>query len=265
MATDCIIENWVKKNKSWLGFLLAITVVWGASVVGIITIKHYYTGLSWQNSRISLSNALSLGSAIGAIAVAVFGVYGVLTYKNATTQHLRNEFVKLKFEKIYGISDDIITGIAEFSNRLLELKSQYSVLRKIKNTRHQDSIILANSIIVNEKAFIQTIYENILQLPKLLASDALKLIPLGINEELINEIEGSVKSYNAYLMSLSKKYSELTQASKENLSDVKFIENRYQFYEEHYKDARDESGAIALKLKGMLDNYIDSVQNLETT
>ena len=60
------------KNKTWLGFLVGIVTVWVVSVIGVMLFKYWYFNLSWSASRISLSNILSLGSAIGAIAVAVF-------------------------------------------------------------------------------------------------------------------------------------------------------------------------------------------------
>jgi hypothetical protein len=90
------MENWVKKNKSWLRFLTAIISIWFISVIGIMTFKYWYFDLSWDRSRINLSNIINLGIVIGTIALAVFAW---MAYKYATEQYLRNQKEKLIFKK----------------------------------------------------------------------------------------------------------------------------------------------------------------------
>ncbi len=96
MATDCIIENWIMKNKTWLGFFVAIIGTWVIAVFGLMLFKYWCFGLPWHDSRISLSNILSLGATISATAVAVFAW---MAYKYATEQYLQNQKTKLIFEK----------------------------------------------------------------------------------------------------------------------------------------------------------------------
>ena len=127
-------ENWTKKNKSWLGFLACIICAWFVSVIGIIGIKHWCIGLPWYDSRISLSNALSLGSAIGAIAVAVFAW---MAYKYATQQYLKNEIEKIKFEKRYSLLSALIDELLLFNKKHNYIKNYYKkMINELKESNY---------------------------------------------------------------------------------------------------------------------------------
>lgn len=106
------------KNKSWLGFLASIIGTWFVSVSVIILIKHWCIGLPWYDSRISLSNALSLGSAIGAIAVAVFAW---LAYKYATKQYLVQKKIDHGIDGIKRIMGLMFLHKTRISSPLIEI------------------------------------------------------------------------------------------------------------------------------------------------
>ena len=109
MNTNCIIENWIMKNKTWLWFLFGILMIWALSVIGLMLFKYWYFDLSWSASRISLSNILSLGSAIGAIAVAVFAW---MAYKDYWKQ-----------KKESSIYERIIKSTSLIHTEILQLRS----------------------------------------------------------------------------------------------------------------------------------------------
>lgn len=71
MPSNCIIENWFIKNKTWLLFLAMILGTWIAGVFGLMIFKWFYFNISWHDARISLSNILSLGAAIGAMCIGI--------------------------------------------------------------------------------------------------------------------------------------------------------------------------------------------------
>lgn len=73
MPNDCIIENWLRKNKFWLSFVYKIFCIWILLIILLMIVKYFYLGLSlieYDKARISLNNMLTLGAALSAIAFA---------------------------------------------------------------------------------------------------------------------------------------------------------------------------------------------------
>lgn len=63
----------MRKNKSWLCFLLELAGFWIVLIILIMVVKYCYLGLIIKNydlARISLNNILTLGAAISAAAFA---------------------------------------------------------------------------------------------------------------------------------------------------------------------------------------------------
>lgn len=89
------IKNWLLKNKLWLLFLAGIIGAWIISVLGLMLFKYWYFDLIWQESRISLSNIVNLGVAIGTIALAIFAW---MAYRYATKQYLMNQKEEVIFK-----------------------------------------------------------------------------------------------------------------------------------------------------------------------
>ncbi|MBX9866928.1 MAG: hypothetical protein K2Y14_08420 [Burkholderiales bacterium] len=145
MASNCNMENWITKNKTWLGFLFGILVVWIASVIGVTLFKYWYFDLSWSASRISLSNILSLGSAIGAIAMAVFAWmayrYGIDQFiKQKKAEHKWSEQVKMKYGIFLKLKDIMGLGMKSevlFTLLQIQLKESQPYLNSDHHTTHQ--------------------------------------------------------------------------------------------------------------------------------
>lgn len=99
MGNDCYIENWFKKNKSWILFILGLIIIW---VIGIVVIAWFSNSklnkalIGILGGSINTSDAINLGVAIGTIALAVFAW---MAYKYATEQYLQNQKEKLIFKK----------------------------------------------------------------------------------------------------------------------------------------------------------------------
>lgn len=111
MSTNSIIENWTTKNKPWLWFLSVIIGIWFVMVIGVISAKHYYVGLSWQDSRISLSNIVNVGIAIGTIALAIFAL---IAYKYAIDQFVRQK----RIEKSLKLTIDLNEKFDKFTSKI---------------------------------------------------------------------------------------------------------------------------------------------------
>lgn len=98
MANDCFIENWFRKDKSWLLFLFSLLIIW---VIGIIVIA-WFPSSEFNHSLVdkiggstSTSDAINLGVAIGTIALAVFAW---MAYRYATKQYLINQKEEVIFK-----------------------------------------------------------------------------------------------------------------------------------------------------------------------
>ena len=141
MATDCIIENWIMKNKTWLCFLFSILLAWVVSVIGVMLFKYWYFDLSWSDSRISLSNILSLGSAIGAIAVAIFAW---LAYRSAIDGYKKqatiNEITKAKINHQINIITKISSTLGSVQELFIEARGKNKIAMETAYTNFDEII-----------------------------------------------------------------------------------------------------------------------------
>lgn len=98
MPDNCIVENWLAKNKSWLMFLAWIMGIWIIFLLGLMLFKCWYFDLIWQESRISLSNIVNLGVAIGTIALAIFAW---IAYKSYWKQKKMQQYMTVLLEALH--------------------------------------------------------------------------------------------------------------------------------------------------------------------
>lgn len=237
----------LEANCSWIKFLISIVSIWVVVALGFMCFKHVVFEISWSNSRISLANFLSLGAAIGAIAVAVFAW---LAYHYATHQYLRNEIEKLKFEKKYQFTLDIYNEMMALNDPFAIIYLECSELcKKLQSKSHdkfdkemKDKI---SNILLGHKQIGTVTTASIAKIPGLFLQVNL-FKALGCGDKEISGIKKLRDEYLTYLVELLGDLGELEKSMMTEFSAsvdgfniidqnqvIVYFQNREEFYLEN--------------------------------
>lgn len=218
MATDCIIENWIMRNKPWLVFLVWIIGTWILSVFGIMLFKYWYFDLSWDDSRISLSNIINLGVAIGTIALVIFAW---IAYKSYWKQKKDNEVFAKLIELIDLINSDIIIfkmGLSNFiTTALMYINSAPPPKMNISNL--EDMIYKSDVLLQQIKLFENehvTSWEIKIKYLKVLNSS------IGYESTQFDEISNAINKIKPLILSeLFSPIKDIKQIFVEHLQNLR--------------------------------------------
>lgn len=241
MNNECMIENWIMRNKSWLGFLLAIIVIWIVSVIGIMRYKMYHLGILWYDSYLSLSNIINLGIVIGTISLAVFAWFG---YK----QQRQNEFIRDNRAEI------IKTNLRSIISIITKSNITFMIIRKTlieefpdinQALKYDGKLFLKNyNFWIND---IDDILQLIINFNKLQLNHTINFAELnlyGINENELKELSACM----ANNMKCLREYAH----------DIEDIKNKLMLLEQCVKDT---SNGYDQTFIDIINTNIDSFSN----
>jgi hypothetical protein len=256
MTTDCIIENWIMKNKTWLWFLFGILGVWVVSVIGLMLFKCIRSDLLWNASRISLSDILSLGSTIGAIAVAVLAWMALKTGKDT---YVEQKTLDRASFAIIEIVKQILLPIYSLLTTLT-IANQKLASHQIAFDLNIEDTDISSGTISEYKAVIPLLESAIVTIDLFNSRECNYKVELAI----IETMRKSIKLDAAHVIQLSLDLSELITKLKTFKSEIQarkkqldaFCALTSYFEQSRYQD----TFRAPLNLK-FLNEYINSLPN----